>query len=177
MWRVAFAEDAPMRMRTLFHLILACLIAGALAAPAASAHSSRHDRGEKRGDSRDHDRQGRRGRGQASFFGATGKTECTRDPWSCDFVFSRSESAELHQRLHWVLTEHMDYVDRLASRLCDRASNENDCAGAFVAGLWNGLDALEMAGIEGSCGALTLGWTKSDGLSQTWSTTQEKCTD
>jgi hypothetical protein len=72
----------------------------------------------------------------------------------------------------------MDAVEGFAKRLCGRAENSNECAGSFVAGLWNGVDALEMAVAEASCGTLHLGWTKNEGLSQSWGTTNgESCTD
>lgn len=195
----ANADYLDMRTRKLIHLILACLVMSAVVAPAAKAHNEDHDRGrgershevgrgrghgsdKERGHGRDKDKGRGHGHddgnnGQASFFGAPGRSNCSRDPWVCTFVFSRSVTIELHDRLTWVLTEHMDYAEKIAARLCDRAEQEKECAGTFIAGLWNGVDELSVAEAENMCATVRLEWRRSDGLSQAWSRTNEACTD
>lgn len=193
--RCVVADYLDMRMRKLVHLILFCLVMSVLVTPPASAHNAGHDngRGERshdgnpgRGHGRDKDRQhgrdkdhGRdRGRrGEASFFGAPGQATCERDPWVCNFVFSRSVTEKLLERLNWVLTEHIGYAERLGARLCRRAEKKNECAGSFVAGLWNGVDEMGYAVAEDLCATVRLQWSKTDGLSQTWGRTDEACKD
>ena len=181
-----------MRTRTLIHLVLSCLLSSALIAPAAFAHdlnpagrerghhSKNHDRHANKHDDKrvkDHGRRGRGG-GQRSFFGVPADSDCSRETRTCDFTFSRSVTADLYEKLSWLLTEKMDAVESFSERLCGRATDENGCAGSFVAGLWNGLDALEIAVAETSCGTLRLAWSKADGFSQTWATTNgESCSD
>lgn len=168
-----------MRMRTLVHLILACLLIVALA-PAAYAHE-RNPAGRERGKhGRNHERHDRSARvgSQRSFLGAPADAVCSQESKTCDYTFSRSVSAELGERLSWLLTDKLDAVNSFAERICGRAQNENECVGSFVAGLWNGLDALEIAVAESSCGTLHLGWNETEGLSQRWSTTNgDSCTD
>ena len=65
----------------------------------------------------------------------------------------------------------MDKLERMAARICRRAQNSGDCESGYIAGLWNGLDALEVAVAENSCATLKLSWSKTDGLSQEWGTT------
>lgn len=113
-----------------------------------------------------------------SFFGAPGHADCSRETMSCDYLFSRSASAELHERLTWILGENLEAVERVAERVCRRAEQQNECAGNFIAGLYNGVDTLEIAMAESSCATVHLAWSKKDGLSQGWATTTgEKCTD
>lgn len=160
------------------HLVLACLLLAVLA-PAAYAHdrnSSGRERGKHSRNDRN-DRNDRRG-GQRSFLGAPANTDCSKEARACDYTFSRSVSSELGERLSWLLTEKLDAVNSFAQRVCDRAQKENECAGSFVAGLWNGLDALEIAVAESSCASVRLAWNKTEGLSQQWGTTNgESCTD
>jgi hypothetical protein len=156
-------------MRTQIHFILSCLLFVVVLAPSASANGQHHS--HRRG----HDQR----QSSSSFLGVPASdSHCSSENHSCDYVFSRSVSAEFHQRLSWILTEHLDAVENLGDRLCGHAEQKNECSGSFVAGLYNGLDALEMAVAEGSCGTLHLSWTKSEGLSQAWSTTNgDSCTD
>jgi hypothetical protein len=166
-------------MRALVHLILSCLLLAALA-PAAYAHDRNPSDRERGKHSRNHDRHDRNDRrgGQRSFLGAQADTDCSREARTCDYTFSRSVSSELGERLSWLLTEKLDAVHSFAERICDRAQKENECAGSFVAGLWNGLDALEIAVAESSCATVRLGWNKTEGLSQQWGTTNgDSCTD
>ena len=189
------ADYLDMRLRKLVSLILSCLVLTALVAPVASAHNDRRDngRGERshdgnpgrghgrdkdRGHGRDKDRGRDRGkRGEASFFGAPGRASCSRDPWECNFIFSRSVTERLLERLNWVLTDHIEYARKMATRLCRRAQKANECAGSFVAGLWNGVDELTLAVQENTCATVRLQWSKVDGLAQTWARTSESCTD
>jgi hypothetical protein len=175
------SDDVDMRMRTLIHLILACLVAGVLVAPAASAHGRRgHERSNhnSRHDRDGEERSNRGGRRPRSFFGVGASGSCSKDPWACDLTFSRSNTSELHERLDWLLTEKIDAVESFAERVCSRANKENECAGSFVAGLWNGLDATEIAVAGSSCATLRIAWAKGDGFSQTWGITDgSACTD
>ena len=188
MWVPRAPENLGMRMRTLNRLILSCLLLGVVAVPSASAHGShggehsnyhsRHNRGDRHDWGKHNGNHEHQRGGQRSFLGVTASNgSCSKDTRSCDFTFSRSESTELHERLQWLLTEHLDAVESFAERICDDADHENECAGSFVAGLWNGLDATEVAIAESSCGTLHLAWSNT-GLSQTWGTTNGSgCTD
>jgi hypothetical protein len=93
-------------------------------------------------------------------------------------VFSRRTTARLAEKMAALVSEYPQYVEKMASRACGRAEKRNECEDNWVAGLLNGLDALEYASGEGSCGTLKLRWSKTLGLSQEWGYTNgPTCTD
>ena len=85
---------------------------------------------------------------------------------------------KLAERMATLVSDYPQYVEKLATRACKRAEKKNECEDNWVAGLLNGLDALEFASQEGSCGTLKLRWSRSLGLSQEWGYTDgSSCRD
>lgn len=120
-------------------------------------------------------------RGEKRYGGATRSSSahnCDRDSRTCQFVFSRRTTARLSEKLASLVADHPQYVEKMASRACGRAEKKGECEDNWVAGLLNGVDALEFAVGESSCGTLKLAWSKTFGLSQEWGYTNgPTCTD
>lgn len=148
-----------MQMRLAF---LCALIGALVALPMGPA--SAHDDDSKRGS------YGRYRSGAGS--------KCDGGSRSCSFVFSRATTVKMAERLSTLVSGYPEQVEKLATQACKRAEKKNECEDIWVAGLLNGVDALEFASDEGSCGTLKLRWSRSLGLSQEWSYTNgSSCRD